>query len=736
MAMLRVSRIFSAAIPAVVALVITASALTAAAKPPAKQRGKQRAQAQAPAAPATESATVSAAPNPAGPTTLAPAGQKIEASLAAQLASLKTELSTSVPAVDEAKKSALLAAREAVKKAEAEAAAAQQPLDKIAGAAGLVGHRKNKWIAEANRGIAAAQAALKKATNDTERDAANKDLAKWQDNLKQGQEALVKAEADLAAAKADEAKNVKALEAAKAVLADATAKESSAAKALLNSAAPFVASDKLDAKLVPCVVLANATPRGLAEFAQQGEGNEALIGALLKDTALMKAMLEAGGVEGGKYGEAMGIYTAIQKASPKAKDGVLHRLALATSLEHAVPIKQANPEADTSAPAFVDPVKRYQHFEKAFLAGELDPAFKELSAWELRSVVNGDETDEALTWGREMLRNYRPDHVLNPNYGWRYSAAVTTDVKYGSQNVKDDLPTLQRYQNIIKNGGVCGRRAFFGRFILRSFGMPTAARPQQGHAALVRWTPKGWTVNLGAGFGSRDARGIMGMSDADFLTETQSRKNPTEYMKAIRAEWAGDVLGEKKYDSMNPSTSGLWNSLAAFQKEAIVAEAKPVALAALGTNLGEANESAEERARALVKTTVTDADKKISVDAKGVITIPAAAFTGANVLGSFAGGHQLFSGGGVINGDIEIPSAGKYALTARVTTVQDNPNILLAVNNAKQPIEIAVPYTIGKWETTTPAEVAFTQGKNSLRFTRPEVSRGLAIKEFTLTPVK
>ena len=677
-----------------------------------------------------------AAPQAAPATALAPSGQKMEASLAAQLQSLKTELTKAVPAVDEAKKSALLAARESIKKANAAVVAAQQPLDKIAGAAGLVGHRKNKWIAEANKAIAAAEAALKKATNDTERAAANKDLAKWQDNLKQGQEALVKAEADLAAAKADEAKNVQALQAAKAALADATAKESSAAKAILSSVDSFIASDKLDSKLVPYVVLANATPRGLAEFSQQGQAQEALIGALLKDTALMKAMLEAGGAEGGKYGEAMGIYAAIQKASPKSKDGVLHRLALATSLEHSVPIKQANPEADKSAPAFVDPVKRYQHFEKAFLAGELDPAFKDLSAWEMRSVVNGDETDEALAWGREMLRNYRPDHVLNPNYGWRYSAAVTSDVKYGSQNVKDDLPTLQPYQNIIKNGGVCGRRAFFGRFILRSFGMPTAARPQRGHAALVRWTPNGWVVNLGAGWGYPEAKGVLEMTDADFLMETQSRKNPTEYMKALRAEWAGVVLGEPKYVSMKPDSGGLWSFVSLLQKRAIVAEAKPVELAALGTNLGEANESAEERARALVKATVTDADKKISVDAKGVITIPAAAFSGANILGSFLGGQQLFSGGGVITSDFEIPTAGKYALTARVSTVQDNPDVQLTANGAKEAVPMLVPYTIGKWQQTAPVQVSLVQGKNNLRLTRPDGSRGLSIKEITLTPVK
>ena len=39
---------------------------------------------------------------------LAPSGQKVEASLASQLQSLKTELSNAVPTVDEAKKSALL----------------------------------------------------------------------------------------------------------------------------------------------------------------------------------------------------------------------------------------------------------------------------------------------------------------------------------------------------------------------------------------------------------------------------------------------------------------------------------------------------------------------------------------------------------------------------------------------------------------------------------------------------
>jgi hypothetical protein len=214
--------------------------------------------------------------------------------------------------------------------------------------------------------------------------------------------------------------------------------------------------------------------------------------------------------------QAAKIYADIRQANPRAAEGVLQRLALAVSLEHAVPVKQGNPAAATDAPAVVDPLKRYQHYEKAFLAGELDPAFKDMSVWELRNVVNGDEPDEILAWGREMLRNYRPDHVLNPDMGWRYSRAVTTDVKYGSQNVKDDLPTLQQYQNIICNGGICGRRAFFGRFILRAFGIPTAARPQRGHAALARWTPNGWVVNLGAGLGQPRFQGRAGADGRGF----------------------------------------------------------------------------------------------------------------------------------------------------------------------------------------------------------------------------
>lgn len=119
-----------------------------------------------------------------------------------------------------------------------------------------------------------------------------------------------------------------------------------------------------------------------------------------------------------------------------------------------MPIEQSNPEDQPNAPAIVDPVKRYLHYEKASLAGELDPAFKDFTAWKYRMVINCDAPDETLAWGREMLRNYRPDDIRTPNRGWCYSILVKSDVLYGSGDVSKDLPSLHKYQNIVMNGGV------------------------------------------------------------------------------------------------------------------------------------------------------------------------------------------------------------------------------------------------------------------------------------------
>lgn len=451
----------------------------------------------------------------------------------------------------------------------------------------------------------------------------------------------------------------------------------------------FLSSASLDAALAKYVVLKEATPAGLARFAQQGREQWQLVEGLLADPILMQEMLVADGAKAkslgrngfgpAEYGNAIQIYRKIQEASENASAGIFQRLALAISLEHAVPLVQVNPEASVGAPATIDPVKRYLHYEKAYLDGELDSTFSQLTTWDLRMVVNGDEPDATLAWGREMLRNYRPDHIYNSNFGWRYVNIVTSDVKYGSQDVKHDRPELQKYQNMLMNGGVCGRRAFFGRFILRSFGVPTTARPSRGHAALAHWTPKGWVVNLGGGWGAGWTKTPY-VKDVDFLATTQARANPEAYLKVKRAQWAGDVLGEKRcYGENEKLEPEFWNGISLKIQRAIIEESNAVTLAALGEDLGEANEPTV--AEKVMASPVTEDDKKIIQNPDGSILMPAAAYSKPSgntrevlAMKSFDGGLQIFlprffpqgttiMRGGTWKGDPDALTSGKRMLS-------------------------------------------------------------------------
>ncbi len=668
---------------------------------------------------------------------LSAAGQKLLKRYTDMLADLKEEISNALPAVDEQKKAAYLKAREDENVARAKMYAAQQRLDNVQTAKALVDHAWDKWIGDAEKNIAIARAKLDAATSEAEHNAAQKELVGWQQHRDAGTKALEERQEALAKAKRDEPRFIHELEAAQEALA-----QRQAIHAL--DLEPILSSDKLDAQLAKYVVLSEATPRGLVEFVLQSEEQEQLVERLLADTDLMLQMLVADGAKGGKYGPAMKIYNDIQEASSKAASGALQRLALATSLEHAVPVLQRNPKALIDAPTTVNPLVRYLHFERAFLDGELDPGFKGLSVWDYRMVVNGEEPDETLAWGREMLRNYRPDHISTSDDRWRYVAAVRTDIKYGSQDNQYDRPQLQFFQNILMNGGVCGRRAFFGRFTLRAFGVPTTARPQRGHAALAHWTPDGWVVCLGGGWGAGWAGGPYN-SDLNFLATTQARKTGEPYLQVKRAQWIGDLMGEKRTLGLIGGDPAFWNGVSLYRQGKIVQEAKAVALAAVGEDIGEANES---KVKNVIKAaTITEADRKIVVDGDGVITIPAAACSKPTnstakivFMKSNLGGMQLhynrLGKPEEFEYTFEAPTAGKYTLTARVVTPSWKQHLLVSVNDAKEPTDIGLPFTVGMWDRTAPVEVALVVGKNVLRFSRTEPVKGLTIKDFTLSPVK
>ncbi len=418
----------------------------------------------------------------------------------------------------------------------------------------------------------------------------------------------------------------------------------------------FLASDALDAKLAKFFVLNEATPAGLAAFAKQGAKQKQMIETLLADDALLLQIAVADGARpvhgrdhesAANYGRAMEIYTAILKASPKATEGFLQRLALAVSLEISEPVHQPEPDAAADAPEMIDPVKRYLHYEKAYEAGELDPTFDRRSVWELRFVVCAPEVDQALTWGREMLRNFRPDHILTANEGWRYANLVNTDVRYGSIDVRHDRPELWGVQNILMNGGICGRRAFMARYICRAFGIPATARPSGGHGASARWTPEGWVVVLGPGWGQGWTT-TRYRNDLDFLATTQARSRGGEFLQVKRAWWAGDVMGETRcFGEHEKCAPAFWNGVALAAQRRIIDDSKAVPLDALGAELGEAN--GPTVAEGIAALAVTPEDRTITHGKDGTITIPAAAYTKSDdttedviAMKSFAGGLQVF----------------------------------------------------------------------------------------------
>ena len=706
------------------------------------------------------------------PVVITEGGKALESKYTSMQSALKAELEKIVPKLDDAK---IAAWQQAILAEEGPAKDAQ---DKAAAVAKLQGTEENLRKMEENlkygpKTLEDAQAELARVRARGEEDPEKaKALASSEQFLSSRQKEVETLTADLEKAKTavQDAKAalpaaIKAAEVAKqahenAVYATWQAMDVLGVNGILSSSA-------LDIKLAQYVILKDATPTGLAEFAEKSPENQKLIDQLLADKDLMLQMLIADGPNGGKYGQAMKIYTDIQKASPKAKEGVFQRLALATSLTHTVPVFRRHQDLghyvpeDAPASAFIDPVQRYLSYEKWYKAGELHQGFKDLSVWNLRRVVDCADPDEILAWARQMLHTLRPDCIPNDGDTLVFVNVVDKEIRYGSDGVKDDLPELHFMQNILANGGLCGRRGFFGRFMLQAFGVPSTERVEPGHSTITLWHPDGWQTRLGGAWGrsshgyyAKMGGGGLGYgADVNFLTSSQAREDETAFMKVKRAQWIGSVMDEswkpglityygktkgpttpRPGEIVKPTT---WNDLGLHEQRRIIARldaAKPKA-----------------SAPPVVATKEPSATGKASVDAKGVITIPSAAccspteskrslFRGGKAdlvvflknktgdtllhLSRYAKGVDTFEY------PFDAPKAGIYQLVADLATPKPNQK-LFATANSGTAVEMALPYTIGLWGKTSPVEVELKAGSNVLKFQGPARA---TFKQFTLTP--
>ena len=531
----------------------------------------------------------------------------------------------------------------------------------------------------------------------------------------------------------------------------------------LESARPLIAelesllnSEVLDGKLMKAAILRHGTPAGLAEFAQQSEHHKTLLDKLLTNEKLMKQILLSGRANGGEYGEAMEVYHAILEASERArKPGILQRLALGTALHQ--PWLDENKKGSVNGLVFSDhknpdgQVSRYLHYEQAFLNGELDPQFKDFNAWECRFITNDPYTNEELSWGRSMLRQFRPDHITNPDQKWRYTRVVKSDLPYCSTRHDPSLGLPQ--QQALALGGICGRRAFFGRFIARAFGIPSRRSTQTGHAALNRWTPDGWVVNFG-GWWSFNWCGPQG--GLDFYLDSRAREFEDDYLKVLRSQWIGDALGEEDVSLRQYGQGGgFWDGLAFYLKRAIVEDANleetdtDSALAALSAEearlLGESDKVlGEEGVKEIV---IPEEDKKIIVTEDGTVTVPAVSCSSPRnntdkviFLNSYDGGMQLHyqrlgSQPEILKYSVEVPSAGKYEMTMNVCTVSEEDPVIARLNR-RTIVNTILPYTKGTWQRTKPETIELREGRNTIQFTYRAPNRGVSFKDFQLKPLE
>ncbi len=237
-------------------------------------------------------------------------------------------------------------------------------------------------------------------------------------------------------------------------------------------------------------------PEELATLSQQHANSLAW---LLANPAALELFLTSGDVEGDRWGDAVRIFAEIAAADPtvleKCDDAksppLALRLAIATALTHATPVRWM---ADGST---IDPVKRYQSFRMWEKEGVLFPSFSNLTAWELRYVVGSWSSDDDLVWARA---NIKPElkvrdkvgdaaHMLGYNLVNKRGVSVQEGGKF-YDNKPMTLAVMLEY------GGVCGAISRFGSSMSQAFGVPAMPVGQPGHCAFIwQQQPTVWAIN-------------------------------------------------------------------------------------------------------------------------------------------------------------------------------------------------------------------------------------------------
>ncbi|MGW5956023.1 putative mucin/carbohydrate-binding domain-containing protein [Bacillus mycoides] len=229
-------------------------------------------------------------------------------------------------------------------------------------------------------------------------------------------------------------------------------------------------------------------------FAKKDADHQKFLSWAMKNTSVMNTYLEGGSPTGKNPVNALEIWNTIWNVDADSHEGLYLKLAIATSLAHAEPIKYWT----NNQP--INPLTRYQHYKSADQNNELLPSFRTYNVWHLRLVVNTWSPEEDLTWARNMINTEHPELKNQDKVG--ESAYLINYVTHNKDGVSIHAGNDAFYglgwnlSSIYRFGGVCGNISKFGTQVSQAFGVAAMPVGQPGHCALI-WNNKPSSWNLG-----------------------------------------------------------------------------------------------------------------------------------------------------------------------------------------------------------------------------------------------
>ncbi|MEI4831557.1 discoidin domain-containing protein [Bacillus sp. FJAT-53711] len=229
-------------------------------------------------------------------------------------------------------------------------------------------------------------------------------------------------------------------------------------------------------------------------FAKKDAAHQNFLNWAMKNTEVMNTFLEGGSPTGKNPVNALEIWNTIWNTDADSHEGLYLKLAIATSLAHAEPVKYWT----NNTP--INPLTRYQYYKSADQNNELLPVFRTYDVWHLRLVVNTWSPEEDLTWARNMINTEHPELKSQDKIGT--SAYLIKYVDRNKDGVSIQAGNDKFYglawnlSSIYRDGGVCGNISKFGTQVGQAFGVAAMPVGQPGHCALI-WNDKPSSWYLG-----------------------------------------------------------------------------------------------------------------------------------------------------------------------------------------------------------------------------------------------